>query len=60
MSEYDDYVRRVSRASKAVLRSMLTAEYRRQGLHVVYGGPEAMSKDELVSALCRIKREKDS
>lgn len=53
---YDEYVRAISRMPRPRLKTMLRIQYRLQGVRVVHGGPDSMSKDELIAALCRAKR----
>jgi hypothetical protein len=52
----DEYVRWLSRCSKAGLRKLLYAWAEEHGRRWIIGGPEDWSHDELVAGLMRVRR----
>lgn len=55
--QYNEYVRKISGLSRNALIRHLERSNRARKIHVVYGGPRSMSKDELISELARRYRE---
>lgn len=56
---YDDYVRSLYRLSKPRLADLVERWAREHGQSWVIGGPRQWSKDELISALARIRRSEE-
>ena len=54
---YSEYVNSISKLSRNALIGLLERSNRVRKIHVVYGGPRSMSKDELVNELARRWRE---
>jgi hypothetical protein len=54
-ARHDDRVRQLDRMSKARLRQLRHEQLATMGMRAVYGGPDVMSKDELISAVLRFE-----